>query len=311
MRTPSPDKVRVSAGKGSQKAGRIHSRLRALSRTHTRAHTHWVSEWWRASLFFTFLTDLRVGTAVNAAEGISPTFMFTSLLFLLTVNTEYFSATFSVSLTYFVACLTSALLSTTESVIAPVCGVDAVEGPGSSVELVPSPSGLRFRSSAQSYRLKEKIKKVVHEERQDGGVSSLLSETAGAVLVLSSTGTNISGGGGAFGQRCHLNKWAGCGRWQTSQPGKGEKKTELYIYIKTHFRVILYFLIILCCTIRPWHSCSSSYIGSFILAVTIWGGGRKYRLSCSDWLIIAPAEEFTASDWQCEPGTALSLEGGG
>lgn len=67
----------------------------------------------------TFLTDFSVGTAVNAAEGISPTFMFTSLLFLLTVNAEYFSATFSVSLTYFVACLTSALQSTTESVIAP------------------------------------------------------------------------------------------------------------------------------------------------------------------------------------------------
>ncbi|TNN82917.1 hypothetical protein EYF80_006874 [Liparis tanakae] len=65
--------------------------------------------------FLTFLTDFSVGTAVNAAEGISPTFMFTSLLFLLTVIAEYFSATFSVSLTYFVACFTSALLSTTES----------------------------------------------------------------------------------------------------------------------------------------------------------------------------------------------------
>ena len=75
-------------------------------------------DWWRASRSLTFLTDFRVGTAVNAAEGISPTFIFTSLLFLLTVNAEYFSATFSVSLTYFVACFISALLSTTESVIA-------------------------------------------------------------------------------------------------------------------------------------------------------------------------------------------------
>lgn len=76
-------------------------------------------QWLMASItFLTFLTDFSVGTAVNAAEGISPTFMFTSLLFLLTVSAEYFSATFSVSLTYLVACLTSALLSTTESVIA-------------------------------------------------------------------------------------------------------------------------------------------------------------------------------------------------
>lgn len=71
-----------------------------------------------AHMTLTFLTDLSVGTAVNAAEGISPTFMFTSLLFLLTVSAEYFSATFSVSLTYLVACLTSALQSTTESLMA-------------------------------------------------------------------------------------------------------------------------------------------------------------------------------------------------
>lgn len=83
--------------------------------------THAASGQWQPLMagitLLTFLTDLRVGTAVNAADGISPTFMFTSLLFLLTVKAEYFSATFSVSLTYFVACFTSVLQSTTESVI--------------------------------------------------------------------------------------------------------------------------------------------------------------------------------------------------
>ena len=191
--------------------------ITAISCTHCSfLPSHCYSEYWWW-LLRTFLTDLRVGTAVNAAEGNSPTFMFMSL-FLLTVIAEYFSATFSLSLTYFVACLTSSIPSTTESVISFRCSSDLSQENSDDVRraLVGIPLSRLLRANGNVYRITAYA--VINTTKNIGWIisdtvwllSSLLCKKEWLHLFLPRSACIHwqQHQHGAFLWSCHLNKWA-------------------------------------------------------------------------------------------------------